>query len=387
MRRQKRKGGRDTAYVVLSGRYVYLGAWGSLEADEKYKQEIHVWNARGRVPIPPTPPADLTVSEVADAYLVYAEDYFATSPDTSLARVKYAINDLTTLYSRLPIAELSGIHLIALREAMLNRRCKTDPDKPAVGLYVINYRVKTIKAMVTWAVSRGLCPPDVKGRVDAVENLKAGRCAARPPRKVEPVSLKVVNKTKKHLNPTLCALIDLQLITGARPGELVGLRRDDITQVDDTLWEAELTRHKTDYKGKRRLLVFGPQAIQILRPLMLKAKGGYLFPAADSMAARIEAAHSHRRPNQKPNKHKTERKLGPHYTTESYRRAIARACKEAEVDTWHPHQLRHSAATRLRKEADLEAARVILGHGDKDTAANYAERDFDAARDWARKHG
>lgn len=28
---------------------------------------------------------------------------------------------------------------------------------------------------------------------------------------------------------------------------------------------------------------------------------------------------------------------------------------------WHPHQLRHNAATYLRKEFGLETARIILG--------------------------
>lgn len=388
MRRQKRAQGADLAFVELSGTRIYCGAWGSQEARDKYQHEVNTWTARGRVPIPATVPEDLSIGEVADAYLTYCETYFATSPQSSLDRVTHAIHDMTTLYSRLPIAQFSGIHLLALRETMLNKRCKTDPDKPALGLYTINYRLKAIKGMIGWAVSRGLCPTSVKALVDPVENLKAGRCAARPPRKVEPVSDDAVEATKKHLNPTLCAIIDLQLITGARPGELVALKRSDITIVDETLWEVELTQHKTAYREKRRVVMFGPRAIEVLRPLVLRVKGnGYLFPAADSMTARIQAAHDHRRPNQKKNVPISARVLGEHYTVESYRRAIARACDEAEVDHWHPHQLRHTAATRLRKQADLEAVRVILGHGDKDTSATYAERDIEAARAIARKLG
>ena len=388
LRRQKRAQGADVAYVVLSGQRIYCGTWGSQEAQDKFQHELNTWVARGRVPIPATPPEDLTVAEVADAYLTYCEDYYTTSPKSSMDRVRHAINNMTALYARLPIAQFSGIHLLALRETMLNKRCKTDENKPALGLFVINYRIRAIKAMIGWAVSRGLCPPNVKALCDPVENLKAGRCAARVPRKVEPVSEDAVTATKKHLNPTLCALIDLQLITGARPGELVALKRSDITVVDETLWEVELTQHKTAYRAKRRVVMFGPKAINVLRPFMFRAKrDGYLFPAADSMTARIQAARKHRRPNQLKNTPKTKRRLGDHYTVESYRRAIARACVEAEIDTWHPHMLRHAAATRLRKQADLEAVRVILGHGDRDTSATYAERDIEAARRIARKLG
>jgi integrase len=54
----------------------------------------------------------------------------------------------------------------------------------------------------------------------------------------------------------------------------------------------------------------------------------------------------------------------------------------AELRKWrsdhrfHPHQLRHSAATRLRKKYGLEAAQVILGH---QTTEIYAEKNIEAA--------
>jgi len=42
---------------------------------------------------------------------------------------------------------------------------------------------------------------------------------------------------------------------------------------------------------------------------------------------------------------------------------------------WHPHQLRHNAATYLRKEFGLEAARIILGHPSTAVTEIYAEKD------------
>jgi integrase len=43
---------------------------------------------------------------------------------------------------------------------------------------------------------------------------------------------------------------------------------------------------------------------------------------------------------------------------------------------WHPHQLRHNAATLLRREFGLEAAQLTLGHASAQiTDAVYAERD------------
>jgi site-specific recombinase XerC len=43
---------------------------------------------------------------------------------------------------------------------------------------------------------------------------------------------------------------------------------------------------------------------------------------------------------------------------------------------WHPHQLRHTAATEIRRAFGLEAAQVTFGHSlAQVTDAVYAERD------------
>ena len=47
----------------------------------------------------------------------------------------------------------------------------------------------------------------------------------------------------------------------------------------------------------------------------------------------------------------------------------------AEVPNWYPHQLRHNAATALRKEFGVEVAGVILGHRQLTVTQIYAERD------------
>jgi integrase len=44
-------------------------------------------------------------------------------------------------------------------------------------------------------------------------------------------------------------------------------------------------------------------------------------------------------------------------------------------DWWHPHQLRHTAGTAIRKKYGVEIAQVILGHATLDATEIYAERD------------
>ncbi len=65
--------------------------------------------------------------------------------------------------------------------------------------------------------------------------------------------------------------------------------------------------------------------------------------------------------------------------------AQARAWREQH--TWHPHQLRHTAATEIRRTFGLEAAQVALGHAAADVTQIYAERDLELARKVAAKLG
>ena len=42
---------------------------------------------------------------------------------------------------------------------------------------------------------------------------------------------------------------------------------------------------------------------------------------------------------------------------------------------WHPNQLRHNAATRIRREFGLDVARAVLGHSSVMPTQVYAEQD------------
>jgi integrase len=50
---------------------------------------------------------------------------------------------------------------------------------------------------------------------------------------------------------------------------------------------------------------------------------------------------------------------------------------------WSPNQLRHTAATEIRRRFGLEAVQVILGHSEAKVSEIYAERDAGKAREVA----
>ena len=80
--------------------------------------------------------------------------------------------------------------------------------------------------------------------------------------------------------------------------------------------------------------------------------------------------------------------MGDSYTTSAYRRSIARACRRAGIGPWHPHQLRHTSATEIRRRCGLVAAQLVLGHASaKITDAVYAARDDEEIERVVRKIG
>ncbi|MHC4288263.1 MAG: tyrosine-type recombinase/integrase, partial [Planctomycetota bacterium] len=71
------------------------------------------------------------------------------------------------------------------------------------------------------------------------------------------------------------------------------------------------------------------------------------------------------------------------------RRAEAKAAGTEPdlVPKWTPYQLRHTAATKVRKEMGYECAGATLGHTNMSATAIYAERNQGLADEAAKRFG
>jgi integrase len=117
--------------------------------------------------------------------------------------------------------------------------------------------------------------------------------------------------------------------------------------------------------------------------------GAYLFSPQEARQERSARALVHRRPGQQANPRKTDRVVGESYSRLSYTQTIRRACQKynaaarsegrPEIPVWHPNQLRHAAATRIRQDCGLDAAQAALGHARADITQVYAELDTQKA--------
>jgi integrase len=75
------------------------------------------------------------------------------------------------------------------------------------------------------------------------------------------------------------------------------------------------------------------------------------------------------------------------YVRNSVSSAIRKACIANGIPRWHPHQLRHTRASEIRRGHGIETAAVVLGHSKPDTTLIYAEPDQARARELMREVG
>lgn len=272
------------------------------------------------------------LGDVIDAYRQYAEKYYGRVLDT----LEQALVRLGA-HADLDAESFGPKALRRLRDGLV-----------AEGLArsTINGYVGAIKRVFKWAVSEEMIPPATYQALASVTGLTVGRCDAVEPEPVGPVAVEAVEATCAVLDKDTADVLWLQMYTGARPGEILKLRPCDIDRSGE-IWEATLKAHKTAHKGRARTLYFGPRAQEILKPRMLT------FMQDVPMFRMTETA---------------------------LRSRVYRGCARAGVARWHPNQLRHTAATLVRKAYGLEAAQVILGHASADMTQIYAEKNADAAR-------
>lgn len=241
----------------------------------------------------------------------------------------------------------------------------------------INQNAGRIKRMFRWGVENEMVPGEVYHALCAVEGLKRGRSAAKESEGVKPVPEEHVEKVLPIVSAAVGAMIRVQLLTGMRPGEVVIMRGCDIDRTG-RVWTYKPMRHKTEHFGEQRVVYLGPQAQKVLKPFLEGGREGFLFSAAEAEDAR-QAQRTLAGDTSRGSRGRTAdraRRWRDHYDVDSYRRAITRACEAAKIDPWHPHRLRHSAATKLRKEFGIEAARVVLGHKSAAVTEIYAEADL-----------
>ena len=306
---------------------------------------------------------------------------------------RLALKICRSLCGDLSVRDFGPLRLQQVREAFIIEGGNRD---------TINKKVKHVVAAFRWGVSQERVPIEVLSRLETVPSLRRGEADVPESGKVKPVDLARVEAVRPLVSETVRAMIDVQRYTGARGGEVVKMRPVDI-DTSGEIWVYTPESHKTAHHEHRRTVVLGPKAQAVVEPFLRDREAeAFLFSPAEAEAARHAEMRAKRQSPLSVNKSRDARRAAckgqgkrapkDHYTTDSYRRAIQRACDKAypppeglndealkawqRDHRWSPHRLRHTVATEIRRTHGLEVASLLLGHSSATiTDAVYAERD------------
>ena len=392
---------RGLAVVTLDGRDFYLGEHGTDDSRERYNALISEWmkraNSAAPLTAPTSPRSSLTIGELALKYIQHASRYYTKNgvPTSQIHVERAALRAMVQLYEHEYASEFGALKLKSVQQLLIGQ---------GMARNTINKLCASIKRAFKWAAAEELVPASVFHGLEVVEGLKRGRCGARETPPVLPVDDGTVANTLPYLSPVIKAMVQLQRLCGARPGEVIGIRPVDVTMQTNGVWVLRPSSHKTEHHDRERRVYIGPEGQDILRPYLERDPMRFCFDPGES------AGRNNRKPNGR-------RRPGACFTTSSYRRAIERACEKAfdmpenlrkipadvsledrarleteaaewrRANCWAPNQLRHSAATRIREQYGVEAAQTVLGHSDPRMTTVYAERHFALAADVALKIG
>lgn len=363
------------AVVTIAGHDHYLGVHGSPESQQKYARLIAEYSASGQV-LQSRP--DLSVEELLAAYWVFAQAEYQKDgkPTGQIQRIKSAMIPLRRLYGGELARDFGPRALKAVRQQFVESGwCRR----------LCNQSTGCLVRIFKWGAAEELVPASVWHALQAVEGLKRGRTTAPDHKPKQPVSQAHVEATLKHLPAILADLVRVQLLTGARPGEAVRLRGDQLER-SGSVWLWHLASHKTEHHEhlSGKVLFVGPRCQEILLPYLQRHGDGYLFSPRESMAQFRAGQRANRKSRVQPSqedrsKDRPRKQPGEHYDRCYYARKIGEACRKAGLPHWHPHQLRHTAATLIAEQFGLETARIVLGHSSVATTRIYAAIDVQKA--------
>lgn len=378
------------ARLRVGGREIYLGRFGSDEAEQRYREVIAELAVEGRdetqvhrrelivsppaatATAPPVPelPVSVTVGELCVAWL---KDIQRTKGDAyrekSLwygARVAArALRPVATMAA----ADFGPRAMLTVREKFAsghvvyrNAKGNVVTERPRTRRYV-NDTMGRIVQLFRWAAIREMVPGDRPAALREVPALKRGELATvieTPKRR--PVPQDDLEATLARLPDDMRRLVQFLRLVGCRPGEAVVLRLCDVDRSNAQAWRYMPDRHKNAWRGHSRVIAIGPRAQAIvLEALGGRGEGDLVF--VPSRCRRTIPM----------------RQTDGGFSVDAIRNAIKRAAAAAEVPRWTTYRLRHTRANEVRLLYGPDAAKAVLGDKTAAMLDTYSEADFSLA--------
>lgn len=359
-----------------------LGPYGSQESYREFDRLVAEWHASGGNS-EPTPTLDPTVSQVISGWLEAAElDYAETSREIS--HFENVLKHLRQLYGEAQAKDFRAKQLESFRDYLV-REIGWSP--PTTARQVV--RVRTVWR---WAEKEGMVP------AGSWEHLRTVRATPRQGverREPTPPTFEQVLAAIKFLRRPVRAMVLVQWWAGMRPGEAMSMRPADLDRESiPGVWVYQPATHKNAWRPGRKdeRIVLGPKAQAVIAQLIRwEEPDAPIFRPEDAIAEQLAARSANRtgpgRKKEKKVRRSHRRTIGGCYSSETYSRALARACQQATIFPFTAYDLRHAAKMRLDRVAGTEAARTVLRHKHINTTQLYGTRDVAAAVETMRQFG
>jgi integrase len=349
------------AYITYAKKRYYLGRWESKEQPipKAVRLKFHaivgqLWHL-GKAEPPPN--LEWSVGEMADEFLDAIKGKFSPGEYTAFELATVA---MVQLFGPTPAKAFTAGKLRQIQEYLLGKE---------LSRIYINAQVGRIVRVFKWAVSFDRLDPSVLVAVKTVPGIPPGTRGVKESPGVNMVPLATVKETLPLLPEPVKSMVMIQLLTGARPGEVRAMTWGAIDRTEP-IWIYRPVAHKTARLGKVREIPLGPAAQAVLMPFLRANPDAYVFDASNNRGANTGRPRGLNRP----------------YHRVSYPIAVRRVCEDNGLDVWQPRQLRKLAAQRVDDALGIEWASALLGHGGSEiTRRVYAKSQLEKAKEAALK--
>ena len=404
----RQKGRKNRLFIWEPGtsprRRKFYGAEGDSEAVARYEYDRALWEANHRATAPPDPApvrrnaptgSVITVADLVDAFMTFARAKYVKHGRPTGTRRNYwkAVEPVLLAYGDLPTSEFTLDRLEEYQRDLdrSKRLCRRQ----------VNKAITAICYIFTWGARHRIdgeryVPAEIAAELRLIEPLRAGYAVSKDRPKKRAVKPADVEAALKCMTPTVRDMVEVQLLTGARPQEVRMMRAGDFEKIDAKLWHYRPREYKTEHIESDKIISCGPKAIAILRK-RIRGKGPdtFIFKPETSdgehrkrVGAKVTRKTPSRQARDEERAANPRRRFNACYRRDTYALAIKRACKRAGVPVFSPYQLRKLRGTEIDRQFGAETAAAVLGHKDvATTLRHYIDPRREQADAVARKCG
>jgi integrase len=329
----------------------------------------------------PAGESDITIAELAAAYLTYAKQRLRSD----YSNVKTIIEDflLQLFGDEYPVNSFTPKCLKKVRESMVQSQ--------RFSRGTINKYTSRIGTIFAWGVSEELVQETTHRALKTVRQLEEGHEGTRENAPREDISFDVVNQVLAAMVPTLRAMVKIHTLHGMRSGDICNMRVGEIdrSKVHETgLWYYTPGHYKTEkITGIKMVFPLAEYEQKLIEPYLVgKSAEEAVFSPRTAMKEHAAERRANRKTKQTPSalakEQERAKKPQPYaefYTPDAYRKAVKYAIAKAnrlapeneKIPHWYPYLLRHTAITVTSLENGKDAAQALAGHTSSRMTDNY----------------